>query len=133
MYNFEDVQEKLGTKYKEWGNDINEGVDCMGLVLHCLRRRGVIIEHLNDRTHKTFDKEVSSGRWKKIDIEKEDTEGRTVVVGFLNEEGEVSHLGVMVSNRVFFHCPDKKGISKSDLARPYWARQRKVFYVYVSK
>lgn len=128
MYNFEDLT--IGVKYVEWGDNVKHGTDCMGLVIHCLGKRGIDVEMLKDRKHSTFMKEATNGNWSPFDIEKEKVEGRTVVVGFLNVEGKVDHVGVMANNVYFWHCPDEKGITMSDITRPYWQRQNKLFFVH---
>lgn len=127
MYNFEDLV--IGTKYVSWGDDIRQGIDCMGLVTHVLTMRGIDAGHLKDRTHKTFDIEACRN-WRKIDITTENITGRTVVVGFLNADGKVRHVGIMKNNHEFYHCPDVKGITVSSLTRPAWQRQEKVFYMH---
>lgn len=135
MYNFEDL--KVGGKYKPWGNDINQGLDCMGLVTHCLEKRGIKASHLLDRKHDTFMTEANSGNWSVFDIDKELVGDKTVVLGFLNTEARIDHVGVMANNDEFWHCPGDTGIMKSRLSRPFWQKRKEagrlVFYVYNGK
>lgn len=128
MYNFEDL--KVGVKYVEWGDDIRKGIDCMGLVIHCLKKRRIEVDHLKDRTSKTFIDEALNGDWDDIDIKSVDITDRTVVVGFLNEDGDVYHVAIMIDKNRFYHCPDTKGLTMSSFTRPFWERKQKMFIMH---
>lgn len=129
MYNFEDL--KIGVPYKKWGNDVMKECDCMGLTVHILNKRGIDAEMLKNREHNTFMKEANNGKWSPVDITSiKINQDTTVVIAFLNVNEKVDHVGVMANNYQFWHCPDAKGICLSDLTRPFWKKQRKVFYLY---
>lgn len=129
-YNFEDLE--IGVQYVAGGNDVCKGIDCMGLVAHILDKREIKSDHLKDRTHATFMKEVEEN-WEPFDLEKQIVGDRTVVVGFLNPDDKVDHVAVMVNNDEFYHAPDSKGITRSFMNRPFWHRQKKIFYAHKTK
>jgi cell wall-associated NlpC family hydrolase len=105
-----DYLDLLKCKFKYDGQNINEGFDCMTLVIEIGKRRNVKIPNLNYlgidllHSHKLFTETNY------IDYFKEVPKQENTIVLMKNPYGVIGHVGFMIDKNNFIHMTADKGV-----------------------
>lgn len=117
-------------EYKAGGRDINDGVDCYGLVKYLYEKehnKTIIdfdyVDPDNPENEKYFIESMNNTRWVKVKPQK------GVVVG-LRVNGRISHCGYMVSDREFLHIMKDCRVARAKINSPKWENRVVGFYKY---
>lgn len=103
------IEDLLGVRYKDFGRDVKEGLDCLGLAIEVEKRFGNTLLDTPEALVRRKDRDCIEVREKienlegknVIVVDKPEKEGDLIL---FNNSGVLNHCGVYLGDGLFIHC-----------------------------
>lgn len=103
------IEDLLGVRYKDFGRDVKEGLDCLGLAIEVEKRFGNTLLDTPAALVRRKDRDCIEVREKienlegenVIVVDKPEKEGDLIL---FNNSGVLNHCGVYLGDGLFIHC-----------------------------
>ena len=127
----------IGTKFKNRGRNVTEGLDCYGLVMEVYKRFGVDIPEYNadyddnEKISSIIKNEAASSNWRRVEANEELPVPCVVAIRFGVPKGIVNHTGVYIGAGKFIHTRENIGVCVDRINSLAWSKCIEGFYRYV--
>lgn len=137
MNNWFNYTDLIGVSFKNRGRDIENGVDCYGLVMEVYRRFGISIPEYNadydniEKVNELITSKTSiKSNWRCVNINNMPVPC-LLAIRFGVPKGIVNHTGVYIGNGKFIHIRENTGVCIDRVNSPAWHKMIEGCYEFI--
>jgi len=130
------ITDLIGVSFKDGGRSVEEGLDCLGLLILIYKRMGISVYDFKiscsdyKNIGEEYERQKSKSHWKKV--EKPEAGCVLAMTRSMRFPKSITHFGIYIGNDKFIHCIKDSGVIISRISDPKYKNTIKSMYIWMN-